>query len=143
MALSKLTGTLVWNPSAMTLSVMEQAKIISTGKEVAGLVDTAPEYVEGGGLAPGKRGLCLAGAEREAETALRAAARIRFRTEKARILDQMRARRSHPVGVKGINSREGTAGLGEGAPNVRFVMIGSSNQVEVRRQGNKIIVAAQ
>lgn len=134
MATTRLTGSLLWNPNRRTFSLMKRAKVGSAGVSATRLARVGLESVEGAGLAPGKKGLCLAGAEREAEAARSAASRARVRAEKAKVLDEMRAWRTHPPlrNEIGVDVPEG--GLGVGAPNVRFVMLGTSNTVLIPDQ---------
>lgn len=86
------------------------------------------------GIAPGKKRLCMAGAERETEATRSAEERARVRNEKLRILNEMRAWRTHPpvaggaFGVGDSAAGQGAiGGLGEGTPNLRVVMVGSSS----------------
>lgn len=127
MAVTRLTGSLIWNPSTMTLSLMRQAKVGVAGPDSNGLAAVDGVGVQGTGVAPGTKRLCLAGGEREAEAARSAAERARIRREKARILEEMRAWRTHPPGGTGIGDATPAGGLGKGAPNIRIVMIGCSS----------------
>lgn len=93
------------------------------------------------GVSPGNKRLCLSGAEREAEAARSAAERARVRSEKLRILDEMRAWRTHsPGGLDpkcvqdtGKVERREVDGLGAGAPNLRVVMVGSTRPMGCTR----------
>lgn len=129
MAVTRFTGCLIWNPCAMNLSLMKQAKVGVASNSLARLAGLDAEGVEGAGVAPGRKRLCLVGAEREAEAVRRAAARARIRREKARVLDEMREWRMHPPLGMRIKREKLSGGVGAGAPNIKFVMIGSSRKL--------------
>ena len=78
--------------------------------------------------------MCTTGTERETEATRTAEERARIREEKIRILDEMRAWRMYPPEASGIGRLGGvtlrerrTGGLGEGAPNLRVIMVGSAS----------------
>lgn len=133
MAVARLTGSLIWNPSGKTLSVTKQAKVGVTGMSASALAAVGSGATEGAGVAPGKKKICVAGAEREAEATRAKAERASVRREKARILEEMRTWRRYPPGNVGVGGDcEAAGGLGQGAPNLRVVMVGSSG---LRRWG--------
>lgn len=133
MALARLTGSLVWNPTGRTLSVTRQAKVGVPGMSAAVCSEIGSAVTDGAGLDPGMKRLCMAAHQREAEEARARARRAIVRKEKARILQEMKTWRTHPTGAAGIGmggerNAAGAAvgGLGQGVPNLRVVMIGSS-----------------
>lgn len=137
MALARLTGSLIWNPTGRTLSIAKQAKVSVPGMSAAAHAAVGSNATDGAGLDPGMKRLCVAGPRREAEEACARAARAAVRKEKANILQEMKTWRTHPlrgeeVGVGGAGgdgqATEGAVGgLGQGVPNLRVVMIGSSD----------------
>lgn len=128
MAVARLTGSLIWNPEGRTLSVTRQAKVGVAGMSPSALAAVGVAPSEGHGLDPGKKRLCIAGTRREPEAARAMAERASVRREKARILEEMRTWRTHPLGDTGRGSGAAIGGLGQGAPNLRFLMIGSSER---------------
>lgn len=135
MALAQLTGSLIWNPTGRTLSITKQARVGVPGMSAAARAAVGAGVEDGGGLDPGMKRLCMAGQRREAEEARARAARAVVREEKARILEEMKAWRTHPLGGGGLGAgggvAEGLGGkLGQGVPNLRVVMIGSSGWSE-------------
>lgn len=140
MALARLTGSLIWNPTGRTLSIAKQAKISVPGMSVAAHADIGSNEMDGAGLNPGMKRLCMTGPRREAEEARARAGRAAVRKEKANILQEMKTWRAHPLSgveatVGGVGDdgqiAEGALGrLGQGVPNLRVVMIGSSNWSE-------------
>lgn len=133
MALARLTGSLVWNPTGRTLSVTRQAKVGVPGMSAAACAEIGSCVTDGAGLDPGMKRLCMAAHQREAEEARARARRAIVREEKTRILQEMKTWRTHPIrgagdDVSGERSAAGAAvgGLGQGVPNLRVVMIGSS-----------------
>ncbi|CAM9980255.1 unnamed protein product [Ectocarpus fasciculatus] len=135
MALAQFTGSLIWNPTGRTLSITKQARVGVPGMSAAARAAVGAGVEDGGGLNPGMKRLCMAGQRREAEEARARAARAVVREEKARILEEMRAWRTHPLGGGGLGAGGGVAGglggkLGQGVPNLRVVMMGSSGWSE-------------
>lgn len=135
MVVSRLSETLIWNPAAKSLSLMRQAKV--------GLPSASPENVtclalhgEGAGIAPGKRRLCMVGTEREDERCRRAAQRARIRRAKVEILQHMASWRMHPPDGIDLGTRSSRAGIGQGVPHVRFVMVGQGEGLVVRSQAS-------
>lgn len=128
MATARLTGSLIWNPARKTISFVKQTKLGVERKTSCGITGVEAASMEGGGVDPSKKRLCTAGADREAETGRAVAARATIRAEKARILEEIRSSRMYPPG--GVEGKSGKhlarEGLGVGAPNLRFVMIGSN-----------------
>lgn len=137
MALARLTGSLIWNPTVRTLSIAKQAKVSVPGMSAAAHAAIESNATDGAGLNPGMKRLCMAGPRREDEEARARAGRAAVRKEKANILQEMKAWRTHPLsgvegGVGGVGgdgrTTEGAeTGLGQGVPNLRVVMIGSSD----------------
>lgn len=136
MALARLTGSLIWNPTGRTLSIAKQAKVSVPGMSAAAHAAIGSSATEGAGLDPGMKRLCMAVPRREAEEARARAGRAAVRKEKAHILREMKTWRTHPLsGVEGVGGDGQTAegavgGLGQGVPNLRVVMIGSSGWSE-------------
>ena len=140
MALARLTGSLIWNPTGRTLSIAKQAKVSVPGMSAAANVAIGSSATDGDGLDPGMKRLCMAGPRREEEEARARAGRAAVRKEKANILQEMKNWRMHPLSEGGFGVRgnggdgqtaEGTVGgLGQGVPNLRVVMIGSSEWSE-------------
>lgn len=134
MALARLTGSLIWNPTGRTLSITKQAKVGVPGMSAATHASVGSDVTDGAGLDPGMKRLCMAGPRREDEEALARARRATVRKEKGKVLQEMKAWRTHPVGaVRGVGTAGGVGtegdtagGLGQGVPNLRVVMIGSS-----------------
>lgn len=124
MAAARLTGSLIWNSDGRTLSITKQVKVGTAGVGANAITAAAAAPMEGGGVDPGKRRVCMAGADREAAAARASAGRANVREEKARVLEEMRIWRTHPTVGAGDGGAMG--GVGKGAPNLRFVMIGSS-----------------
>ncbi|CAN0475825.1 unnamed protein product, partial [Ectocarpus sp. 8 AP-2014] len=135
MALAQFTGSLIWNPTGRTLSITKQAKVGVPGMSAAARAAVGAGVEDGGGLDPGMKRLCMAGQRREAEEARARASRAVVREEKARVLEEMKAWRTHPLGGGGLGAgggvAEGLGGkLGQGVPNLRVVMMGSSGWSE-------------
>ena len=133
MALARLTGSLVWNPTGRTLSVTKQAKIGAPGMTAAACADIGSGVNDGARLDPGMKRLGMAAHQREAEEARARAGRAIVREEKMRILQEMKTWRTHPVGGvgagvggEGKTAEAAEGGLGQGVPNLRIIMIGSS-----------------
>eukprot|EP00903_Cladosiphon_okamuranus_P010144 g9605.t1 len=85
---------------------------------------------DGAGLDPGMKRLCMAG-RRDEEEARARAGRAAVRKEKVNILQEMKTWRTHPLsgggnGGDGQTVEGAVGGLGQGVPNLRIVMIGSS-----------------
>lgn len=78
----------------------------------------------------------MAGRERETEETRSTKERARVRGEKLRILDEMRAWRTHPP-VDSTAEHGATGGLGKGAPNLRVVMTGSSSESHGMKQSER------
>ena len=137
MALARLTGSLIWNPTGRTLSIAKQAKVGVPGMSAAAHADIGSSATDGAGLDPGMKRLCMVGPQRGEEEARARTGRAAVRKEKVNILQEMKTWRTHPLngGVAGMvgNSGDGQApedavgGLGQGVPNLRVVMIGSSD----------------
>ncbi|CAB1103947.1 unnamed protein product [Ectocarpus sp. CCAP 1310/34] len=130
MAVAQFTGSLIWNPTGRTLSITKQARVGVPGMSAAARAAVGAGVEEGGGLDPGMKRLCMAGQRREAEEARARAARAVVREEKARVLEEIKAWRTHPLGGGGLGAgggvAEGLGGkLGQGVPNLRVVMMGS------------------
>ncbi|CAM9275422.1 unnamed protein product [Ectocarpus sp. 6 AP-2014] len=135
MALAQFTGSLIWNPTGRTLSITKQARVGVPGMSAAARAAVGAGVEDGGGLDPGMKRLCMAGQRREAEEARARAARAVVREEKARVLEEMKAWRTHPLGGRGLGAgggvAEGLGGkLGQGVPNLRVVMMGLSGWSE-------------
>lgn len=140
MALARLTGSLIWSPTGRTLSIAKQAKVSVPGMSAAAHEAVGSSATEGAGLDPSMKRFCMAGPRREAEEARAKASRAAVRKEKAKVLQEMKAWRTHPlsgakagavgVGGDGQNSEGAVGGLGQGVPNLRVVMIGSSDWSE-------------
>ncbi|CAM9748093.1 unnamed protein product [Ectocarpus sp. 12 AP-2014] len=135
MALAQFTGSLIWNPTGRTLSITKQARVGVPGMSAAARAAVGAGVEDGHGLDPGMKRLCMAGQRREAEEARARAARAVVREEKARVLEEMKAWRTHPLGGGELGAgggvAEGLGGkLGQGVPNLRFVMMGSSGWSE-------------
>lgn len=132
MALARLTGSLIWNPAGRTLSITKQAKVGVPGMSAATHASVGSDATDGAGLDPRMKRLFMAGPRREDEETLARARRATIRKEKGRVLREMKAWRTHPLGGVGVDAvgvgSEGRAarGMGEGVPNLRVVMIGSS-----------------
>ena len=127
MAAAQFSGSLIWNPARKTLSVTKQARVGVSGTASSAVAAVGVAARDGAGLDPGKKRLCMAGAARESDVVRGVAERASVRAEKARILEEMRTWRTQPPsrsGAAGGRSRAG--GLGQGAPNLRIVMMGSS-----------------
>lgn len=142
MAQARLTGSLIWNPTGRTLSIAKQAKVSVPGMSAAAHAAVGSSATDGAGLDPGMKRLCMTGSRREAEEARARAGRAAVRKEKVNILEEMKTWRTHPFsgvegGVGGVGGsgqiEEGVAGgLGQGVPNLRVVMTGSSDWSECR-----------
>ncbi|CAN0182534.1 unnamed protein product, partial [Ectocarpus sp. 4 AP-2014] len=135
MALAQFTGSLIWNPTGRTLSITKQARVGVPGMSAAKRAAVGAGVEDGSGLDPGMKRLCMAGQRREAEEARARAARAVVREEKARVLEEMKAWRTHPLGGGGLGAGGGVAEglrgkLGQGVPNLRVVMMGSSGWSE-------------
>lgn len=120
----------------------KQAKVGVPGMSAAGHAAVGSDADDGAGLDPGMKRLCMAGPRREAEEARARAVRSIVREEKIRTLQEMKTWRTHPpgeigVGVGSTGDRRGDSGcgsaesvgrgLGQGVPNLRVVMVGSSS----------------
>lgn len=126
MAIARLTGSLIWNPGRKTLSVTKQVKVEVPGMSASALAAVGIAAREGVGLDPGKKGMCFTGTEREAEATRAMAERASVRKQKTKILEEMRTWRMHTTGGADVGDVGVVEGLGQGAPNLRVVMLGSS-----------------
>ncbi|CAN0073606.1 unnamed protein product, partial [Scytosiphon promiscuus] len=142
MSLGRFTGSLIWNPTGRTLSITKQAKVGVPGMSAAAHAAVGSDTSDGAGLDPGMKRLCMAGPRREAEEARAKTLRAIVRGEKIRTLQEMKTWRIHPSGgtgadMKGRNGQggdggcgvaeSGVGGLGQGVPNLRVIMMGSSS----------------
>ncbi|CAN0081591.1 unnamed protein product, partial [Hapterophycus canaliculatus] len=141
MSLGRLTASLIWNPTGRTLSITKQAKVGVPGMRAAAHAAVGSGADDGAGLDPGMKRLCMAGPRREAEEARARAVRSIVRGEKIRTLQEMKTWRTHPHGGIRVGggsevdvggdrgcgvAESGVGALGQGVPNVRVIMVGSS-----------------